>query len=85
MCIFFSQFLPLSCACCCALPWVFVVVLALGCLLGACCSTLLFTLWCCDKTAAGLRCVVPFGHSFPSMVTLSCSAKNCLRNRCGVA
>ena len=38
-----------------------------------------------QKTVVMLHYVVPFGHSFPSVVTLSCSARNCLRNRCGVA
>ena len=38
-----------------------------------------------QNTAAGFRCVVPFGRSFPLVVMLSYSARNCLRNRYRVA
>ncbi|KAM1935118.1 hypothetical protein ACFX15_019220 [Malus domestica] len=38
-----------------------------------------------QETAAGLRCVMPFGHNFPLAMTSSCGARNCLSSCCGFA
>ena len=82
MCFCHNNSLP--CALFLLLPCVLLAVVSYSCLkLVAAHHFLLCGV--VQKTTAVLRRVVPFDQSFPTVVTLPCSARNCLHNRCGVA